>query len=220
MREGPHWPQQNEPRLSSPRQESVAAEGAGNQRRPEGQPKKEGDESSGIKPVLTSDVRSDVSRQEKEAKGSASNAAKGQAGRQGGKPESRSERSRSNRSHGLCDEDIKRLAEELSRLRDKSAQRSRGSLRTTSEQAHPPPEPDISKEEAVPPQVGPVPPKNLGKVGGPSPNYVHEDQGVWDQTYLAKALLQMKEAEFPKLFVEGSYRPYQYERWFEQLQGP
>ena len=45
---------------------------------------------------------------------------------------------------------------------------------------------------------------------------MHENPSVWDQTYLAKALLQMKDAEFVKLrFVEG--RPYEYERWVRAI---
>ena len=53
---------------------------------------------------------------------------------------------------------------------------------------------------------------------GPSPNFMHENEGIWDQNYLAKALLQMKDTEFAKLkFVDGSYRPYEYERWIRAI---
>ena len=47
---------------------------------------------------------------------------------------------------------------------------------------------------------------------------MQENQNIWDQNYLAKALLQMKDAEFVKLkFAEGSYRPYEYERWIRAM---
>ena len=53
---------------------------------------------------------------------------------------------------------------------------------------------------------------------GPSPNFVHESQGIWDQNYLAKALLQIKDTEFVKLkFAMGSYRPYEYGRWIRAI---
>ena len=53
---------------------------------------------------------------------------------------------------------------------------------------------------------------------GPSPLFVEENETIWQQNYLAKALLQMKETEFVKLrFVEGSYRPYEYERWIRAI---
>ena len=152
------------------------------------------------------------------------------AGRQGGRsetqPEGRvaSERSRSNRSnrssrsHGLSDEDVRRLLEELRRLRARSAQGSQASPRTAGGPSHPQPGPVPSQEGPVPPREGavppepePVPPRNSGKSGvkgstsrsnrdgGPSPNFMHEKENVWDQTYLAKALLTMKDAEFAKL---------------------
>ena len=41
---------------------------------------------------------------------------------------------------------------------------------------------------------------------------------VWQQEYLAKALLQMKETELVKLkFPDRSYRPYEYERWINAV---
>ena len=46
--------------------------------------------------------------------------------------------------------------------------------------------------------------------GGPSPNFVQENHTIWDQSYLAKAMLQMKDAEFVKLrFSDSCYRPYE-----------
>ena len=54
--------------------------------------------------------------------------------------------------------------------------------------------------------------------GGPSPRFVHEKEEVWEQSYLATALLQMKETEFLKLrFSEGGYKPYEYERWIRAV---
>ena len=50
--------------------------------------------------------------------------------------------------------------------------------------------------------------------GGPSPNFVQESAEIWHQSYLAKALLQLKETEFAKLrFSDSSYKPYEYEKW-------
>ena len=47
---------------------------------------------------------------------------------------------------------------------------------------------------------------------------MEEADKVWQREYLAKALLQMKETEFVKLrFVDGSYRPYEYERWINAV---
>ena len=55
-------------------------------------------------------------------------------------------------------------------------------------------------------------------MGGPSPNFMQENRSIWDHNYLAKALLQMKDAEFMKLrFADGSYRPYEYERWIRAI---
>ena len=42
---------------------------------------------------------------------------------------------------------------------------------------------------------------------GPSPNFVHENSNIWGQQYLAKALLQMKDAEFMKLKVAEGISP-------------
>ena len=53
---------------------------------------------------------------------------------------------------------------------------------------------------------------------GPSPFFMQETEGVWDQNCLAKALLQMKETEFLQLrFSEGGYKPYEYERWIRAI---
>ena len=50
--------------------------------------------------------------------------------------------------------------------------------------------------------------------GGPSPNFVNKDNSIWDQGYLAKAMLQMKDSDVQKLrFVETWYKPYEYEKW-------
>ena len=47
---------------------------------------------------------------------------------------------------------------------------------------------------------------------------MQEKSEVWDQTYLAKALMAMKESEFTKLkFAEGSYRPFDYEKWVKTI---
>ena len=36
-------------------------------------------------------------------------------------------------------------------------------------------------------------------MGGPSPNFVQENSLIWDQSDLAKAMLQMKDADLVKL---------------------
>ena len=47
---------------------------------------------------------------------------------------------------------------------------------------------------------------------------MQENSGVWDQTYLAKALMAMKETEFQKLkFADGCYKPYEYEKWIKAV---
>ena len=47
---------------------------------------------------------------------------------------------------------------------------------------------------------------------------MHENSGVWDQNYLAKALMTLKETEFQKLkFPDGCYKPYEYEKWIKAV---
>ena len=61
-------------------------------------------------------------------------------------------------------------------------------------------------------------PGGIAPEGGPSPNFVQENHTIWDQSYLAKAMLQMKDAEFVKLWSSDScYRPYEYEKWIRGL---
>ena len=47
-----------------------------------------------------------------------------------------------------------------------------------------------------------------------SPAYQTPDEGIWDQTYLSKALQQMKDSEIAKLkFPPNSSKPLEYEKW-------
>ena len=47
-----------------------------------------------------------------------------------------------------------------------------------------------------------------------TPEYVQTDEKIWNHSLLAKVLLQMKDSEIAKLkFVEGSYKPFEYEKW-------
>ena len=51
-----------------------------------------------------------------------------------------------------------------------------------------------------------------------SPAFLDAEDAVWNQSYLAKALLQIKETDMVKLkFTEGSYKPYEYEKWVQAL---
>ena len=45
-------------------------------------------------------------------------------------------------------------------------------------------------------------------------NFVDRGTSMWDQSYLAKAMLQMKDSEVSKLrFSDTCYKPYEYEKW-------
>ena len=47
-----------------------------------------------------------------------------------------------------------------------------------------------------------------------SPAYSEPDKGIWDQSYLSKALQQMKDSEMTKLKLPPScYKPLEYEKW-------
>ena len=76
------------------------------------------------------------------------------------------------------------------------------------------PQPMTSKHpNKASPQVGPDP---LGMQKGttPSPAYQIPEDSVWNQSYLAKALQNMKETDFAKLrFSPGSSKPVEYEKW-------
>ena len=47
-----------------------------------------------------------------------------------------------------------------------------------------------------------------------SPAYSEADKNIWEQSYLSKALRQMKDSEMTKLkFSSTSYKPLEYEKW-------
>ena len=47
-----------------------------------------------------------------------------------------------------------------------------------------------------------------------SPAYQTPDEGIWEQTYLSKALQQMKDSEIAKLkFPSSGSKPLEYEKW-------
>ena len=51
-----------------------------------------------------------------------------------------------------------------------------------------------------------------------SPAYLKPDEGIWDQSYLSKALQQMKDSEIAKLRLPPScYKPLEYEKWVMSL---
>ena len=77
-----------------------------------------------------------------------------------------------------------------------------------------PPQPMSSKHpHKTSPQVGPDP-LGMHKGTTPSPAYQIPEDSVWNQSYLAKALQNMKETDFAKLkFSPGSNKPVEYEKW-------
>ena len=147
----------------------------------------------------------------------------------------RSERSRTS---GSDDE----FSELIRRMRARRAKRSKANQEERQEEIPKRPE---ARQEEVPKQPAQDPNQdrgttssrrvpsgkpagNSGKGGfafgsmpdeeGPSPFFMEEADKVWQQEYLARALLQMKETEIMKLkFVDGSYRPYEYERWINAV---
>jgi len=51
-----------------------------------------------------------------------------------------------------------------------------------------------------------------------SPAYLKPDEGIWEQTYLSKALQNMKDSEVPKLRLPPTcYKPQEYEKWIMNL---
>ena len=63
------------------------------------------------------------------------------------------------------------------------------------------------------PQVGPDS-SGIPKGAVPSPAYQVPEDSIWNQSYLAKALQNMKEADFVKLkFSPGTNKPVEYEKW-------
>ena len=51
-----------------------------------------------------------------------------------------------------------------------------------------------------------------------SPAYSEADKNIWEQSYLSKALQQMKDSEMTKLrFSSTSYRPLEYEKWIKTV---
>ena len=51
-----------------------------------------------------------------------------------------------------------------------------------------------------------------------SPAYLTPDEGIWDQSYLSKALQQMKDSEILKLrFPSNCNKPLEYEKWVMHL---
>ena len=77
-----------------------------------------------------------------------------------------------------------------------------------------PPQPIPSKQpHKASPQMGPDQYASH-KGATPSPAYQVPEEGVWNQSYLAKALQNMKETDFAKLkFLPGSNKPVEYEKW-------
>ena len=62
-------------------------------------------------------------------------------------------------------------------------------------------------------QVGPDP-HGTPKGTTLSPAYQIPEEGIWNQSYLAKALQNMKETDFAKLrFMPGCSKPLEYEKW-------
>jgi len=77
-----------------------------------------------------------------------------------------------------------------------------------------PPQPIPSKHpHKASPQVGPDQ-HGTHKGTTPSPAYQIPEEGFWNQSYLAKALQNMKETDFAKLkFLPGCSKPMEYEKW-------
>ena len=51
-----------------------------------------------------------------------------------------------------------------------------------------------------------------------SPAYSEADKSIWEQSYLSKALQQMKDSEISKLkFSSASYKPVEYEKWIKTV---
>ena len=51
-----------------------------------------------------------------------------------------------------------------------------------------------------------------------SPAYSEADKTIWEQSYLSKALQQMKDSEISKLkFSSASYKPLEYEKWIKTV---
>ena len=51
-----------------------------------------------------------------------------------------------------------------------------------------------------------------------SPNYSEADKTIWEQSYLSKALQQMKDSEIAKLRLSStSYKPLEYEKWIKTV---
>ena len=68
-------------------------------------------------------------------------------------------------------------------------------------------------EEEVP-RTPPARPAEEPKVAPPSPAYVVPEDSVWNQSYLAKALQNMKDTDFAKLkFTTSSNKPAEFEKW-------
>ena len=51
-----------------------------------------------------------------------------------------------------------------------------------------------------------------------SPAYRNPEANIWEQSYLSKALQQMKDSEIAKLrFVSGGNRPFEFEKWLHLI---
>ena len=63
------------------------------------------------------------------------------------------------------------------------------------------------------------PPRMFRETGlAPSPAYQKPDEGIWEQSYLSKALQNMKDSEVPKLkLLSTSDKPQEYEKWLHLI---
>ena len=51
-----------------------------------------------------------------------------------------------------------------------------------------------------------------------SPAYMKPEEGIWDQSYLSRALQQMKDSEIAKLRLPpGCNKPLECEKWIQNL---
>ena len=61
-------------------------------------------------------------------------------------------------------------------------------------------------------------PSGAPKAAVPSPAYQVPEDSIWNQSYLAKALQTMKEADFAQLkFASGANKPVEYEKWVVRM---
>ena len=119
------------------------------------------------------------------------------------------------------DAKLKRQTEKLRKLEARMASLSVGATQSENQPQNQggacPDEPEL-RDQRNSFMSKPSPKREGGEDGGPSPNFVQEDGKVWDQQYLSKALLQLKESDIAKLrFSETCYKPYEYEKWIRSV---